>query len=60
MVFFTERPVVAIETWRLATSVLVIWSTRPTRRSSVRCLDTEQRRGVRRPGATASKYGGNM
>lgn len=38
MVFFTKRPVVAIETWRLATSVLVIWSIRPTHRSPVRYL----------------------
>jgi hypothetical protein len=42
MTFFTKPPAAAEETWRVATSVLVIWSSRSRRRSLVRCLDTQR------------------
>ena len=53
--FFTKRPVVAIETWRLATSVLVIWSTRPRRSSCVRYQDKgEESEGLVRRRASSA------
>ena len=41
MKLFTKRPAVAVETWRVAIIVLVIWPTRSRRRSWVQCLDTQ-------------------